>query len=218
MDRQIVISDRPVHYTVDGNPADNPRGTVVLMHGWGCSTTTLASVEAVARQCGYATVSIDFPGHGQSPEPTSVWGVEEYTAVLEAIVAEERIDRPVLLGHSFGGRLGILYASRHPDGVSKLILVDAAGIKPRRSLRYYWKVYTFKAAKRLMYLVYGRENAEKRLDRIRARNGSSDYASASPRMRASANAPSGSAGKRWALLYQANICSHSTREPSSLCQ
>ncbi|MDE6555887.1 MAG: alpha/beta hydrolase, partial [Duncaniella sp.] len=63
------------------------------------------------------------------------------------------------------------------------ILVDAAGIKPRRSFGYYRKVYTFKAMKRLMYLVYGREEAERRLDRRRAKAGSSDYAQASPMMR-----------------------------------
>ncbi len=78
--------------------------------------------------------------------------------------------------------MGILYASRHDD-VEALILVDAAGIKPHRTLKYYWKVYTFKAMKRLMYLVYGREDAERRLDARRANAGSSDYASASPMMR-----------------------------------
>ena len=62
--------------------------------------------------------------------------------------------------------------------------MDAAGIKPRRSLKYYFKVYSFKLAKRFYYLVFGKEKAEARLNRIRAKRGSSDYAGASPRMRA----------------------------------
>ncbi len=50
-------------------------------------------------------------------------------------------------------------------------------------MRYYFKVYSFKFMKRLMYLRYGKEEAEKRLDARRAKAGSSDYASASPMMR-----------------------------------
>ena len=178
MEKQIEHEGARVSYTVTGEgPA------IVLMHGWGCNTTTLVSVERVALECGRKVINIDFPGHGKSSEPPAVWGVEEYTGCLEAVVANEGIQRPALLGHSFGGRVGILYASRHHD-VERLILVDAAGIKPRRSLKYYWKVYTFKAMKRLLYLLHGKSGAEEILDRKRAKAGSSDYANASPRMRA----------------------------------
>ncbi len=178
MEKDITVRGVRLHYT-DSQEGEH---TIILMHGWGCNHTTLASVERVALQCGYRVINVDFPGFGQSQEPAEVWGVEAYTAQLEDFIKELGIKRPTLLGHSFGGRVGILYASRHDD-VNALILVDAAGIKPRRTLRYYWKVYTFKAMKRLMYLVYGRENAEKRLDARRAKAGSSDYASASPMMR-----------------------------------
>ena len=79
--------------------------------------------------------------------------------------------------------MAIQLASQRKD-IDAVVLIDAAGIKPRRSLKYYYKVYTFKAAKRLSYLLLGREKAEKRIERIRASRGSSDYANASPRMRA----------------------------------
>ncbi|MCM1504316.1 MAG: alpha/beta hydrolase [Muribaculum sp.] len=177
MEKHIKVNGADVRYTVEGQGKP-----LVLMHGWGCNTTTLASVERVALES-CQVVNIDFPGHGGSPEPPKVWGIEEYTQVLEAIVEAERLQRPSLLGHSFGGRVGILYASRNAD-VDKLILVDAAGIKPRRSLKYYFKVYTFKAVKRLYYLLFGKEKAERKLDKRRAKAGSSDYAGASPRMRA----------------------------------
>lgn len=155
---------------------------VVLMHGWGCNRSTLASVERTARELGRPVVNVDFPGFGESTEPAGVWGVEEYTAAFAALMKHERIgDDAVLLGHSFGGRVAILYASRH--AVGKLILVDAAGVKPRRSLKYYLKVYSFKAKKHLLRLLLGRQKAEERLNQLRAKAGSSDYASASPMMR-----------------------------------
>ena len=176
-EKYLDINGARVHYTVqgDGKP-------IVLMHGWGCNTTTLASIEKVALECGRRVYNIDFPGHGKSSEPPTVWGIEDYTRVLEEIIRHEEIKTPALLGHSFGGRVGILYSSRHE--VEKLILVDAAGIKPRRPLKYYVKVYSFKAYKRLLYLAMGKERAEQRLNQYRAKRGSADYASASPTMRA----------------------------------
>ena len=92
------------------------------------------------------------------------------------------LDRPVLVGHSFGGRIAILFASRRP--VDKLILVDAAGVKPRRGLRYYSKVYAFKLSRRIMEITMGTEAAAHKIEEGRRRNGSADYASASPKMRA----------------------------------
>jgi len=156
---------------------------VVLMHGWGCSRSTLASIEQVVSAIGRPVINIDFPGFGDSTEPPAVWGVDEYTTAFEELMRREAVGPDaVLLGHSFGGRVAILYASR--NDVGKLVLVDAAGVKPRRSLRYYAKVYAFKAQKHLLRLLLGRRRAEERLDRLRAKAGSSDYAAASPRMRA----------------------------------
>lgn len=163
-------------YTVSGEGKP-----MILMHGWGCNADTLASVEKTAAES-HRVYNIDFPGFGQSPEPTQVWGVEDYTRALENFVRLLGIEKPVLLGHSFGGRVGILYSSRNP--VDRLVLVDAAGVKPRRPLSYYVKVYSFKFMKRLYTLIYGKEGAAKRIEAERARRGSADYQSASPRMRA----------------------------------
>lgn len=177
MEKDTELCGTKLHYRVEGDGLP-----LILMHGWGCNLTTLASIEAVAIAAGRKVYNIDFPGFGQSPEPPEVWGVEDYTRLMEAFVKSEGIENPALLGHSFGGRVGILYSSRNP--VEKLILVDAAGIKPRRPLKYYIKVYSFKAMKRLWRMLLGEKRAQARIDAMRAKAGSSDYASASPRMRA----------------------------------
>ena len=141
MEKNTIISGLKIHYTVQGEGSP-----IILMHGWGCNLTTLASVEKVAAET-HKVYNVDFPGFGESQEPSEVWGVEMYTQMIEQLVKDEQIENPVLLGHSFGGRVGILYASRNK--VDKLILVDAAGVKPRRKLKYYFKVYSFKLAKSL---------------------------------------------------------------------
>ncbi|MDE5962022.1 MAG: alpha/beta hydrolase, partial [Duncaniella sp.] len=106
MDRDTRLEGLNLHYT------DSEKGekTVILMHGWGCDHTTVASIERVASSCGYRVINVDFPGFGDSQEPTDVWGVEDYTRQIEALTKDLGIKSPILLGHSFGGRVGILYA------------------------------------------------------------------------------------------------------------
>jgi len=150
------------------------------MHGWGCTHSTIASIEKIA--VGHGRVyNLDLPGFGESSEPSFNWGVEDYTSMLEVFIERMGIENPILLGHSFGGRIGIMYSSLHP--VRKLILVDAAGIKPRRSLKYYLKVYSFKASKQLARLIYGNEKAKTIVEEKRKKHSSDDYSKASPRMR-----------------------------------
>ena len=130
----------------------------------------------------FHVINVDFAGFGQSDEPQEVWGVEEYTRSLEAIAKAEGVENPILVGHSFGGRVSIVYASRNKT--RKVILTDAAGVKPKRPLSYYRKVYTFKLLKWLAPMVLGKERAQELINKRRAKAGSSDYNNASPRMRA----------------------------------
>ena len=176
MEKTINIRGTQLFYTVEGEGMP-----VILMHGWGCNHSTLKSIEAQLTP-GFKVYNVDFPGFGGSNETSAVWGVEEYTSLIEEFARQEHIESPILLGHSFGGRVGILFASRNK--VHKLILVDAAGVKPRRSLRYYYKVYSYKAIKHALLFFLGKKRGETALNSYRAKVGSSDYSNASPMMRA----------------------------------
>lgn len=178
MEKDLIIDGITLHYSESGNPQGAP---ILLLHGWGCNHTTLASIQKIVEP-GMHVFSVDFPGFGQSTEPKEVWGIEEYTRLIEKMIEKLGIDNPVLLGHSFGGRVSILLSSRRP--VNKVILVDAAGVKPRHSLRWYFKVYSYKLAKKLYPLVFGKKKAQEKIDRARAKRGSSDYNNATPMMRA----------------------------------
>ena len=175
MDKFIDIDGIKLHYRVSG--AGQP---LILMHGWGCNVDTVASIERVAAES-HEVYNIDFPGFGQSDEPAECWGVERYTQLVEEFARRTGISSPVLVGHSFGGRVGLVMASRTP--VSKLVLVDAAGVKPRRSLRYYLKVYSFKAMKAVCRMLLPEKKAQELIEARRKRSASADYAAASPRMR-----------------------------------
>lgn len=163
----IKLHGVDLQYTVEGEGRN-----VILLHGWGCNHTTMQPIEA-ALVPGFKVYNIDFPGFGGSSVPPAVWGVEEYTRLVETFVQTLNIADPILIGHSFGGRVSILYASR--NAARKVILVDAAGVKPKRPLKYYLKVYSFKLSKRLLPYILGKERAARRIEEKRRKAGSTDY-------------------------------------------
>lgn len=179
MEDYIKIGNTNIHYEATG-PEDG--APVILMHGWGCDLTTVDSI----RKClddRMRVYDIDLPGHGKSDEPDAVWGVEKFTETIEEFISRLGIKDPALIGHSFGGRIAILLSSRNRD-IPKIVLVDAAGIKPSRSLKYYLKVYSFKAVKKLAPAILGKKTAQKLIDSMRNKAGSADYRNSSPTMRA----------------------------------
>lgn len=176
MDARFTYHDIELAYTIEGEG-----DVVVLLHGWGCDHTIWqATIDALVPH--RKVIAVDFAGFGRSGEPTTVWGVEEYTQSVEALLGSLGVVRPTLVGHSFGGRVSIVYASRNE--VERVVLTDAAGVKPKRSLRYYRKVYTFKMLKHTLPLLIGRQKAQMIIDQRRAKAGSSDYNRATPMMRA----------------------------------
>lgn len=178
MEKDIEIDGLKIHYEDTGKEEGDP---VLLMHGWGCTHHTVKSISA-ALESGLRIINVDLPGHGLSSEPPTVWGVEDFTALMEKFVRKLNLEKPILIGHSFGGRIALLMASRNE--VPKMVLVDAAGIKPKRKLSYYWKVYSFKAMKKLLLIIYGKEKGTKKIEKLRGKKGSADYKSSSPMMRA----------------------------------
>ncbi|MBD5264028.1 MAG: alpha/beta hydrolase [Bacteroides sp.] len=180
MEKDIFIDGLKIHYE-DVGKADSEGRTLLLMHGWGCSHKTVKSISAIL-ESDMRIINVDLPGHGDSSEPPGVWGIEDFTMLMEKLVEELALKNVSLIGHSFGGRIALLMASRNQ--ISKVVLVDAAGIKPKRSFRYYWKVYTFKLIKNLLLTVYGKDKGGRMVEKWRSRKGSSDYRNSSPIMRA----------------------------------
>ena len=154
---------------------------VIFLHGWGCDSSVFDEFADIV-SVKYRAVSIDLPGFGQSDEPETVWGVEEYTSMLESFVSDNGMTAPVLVGHSFGGRVSILFSSRNE--VKSVVLTDAAGVKPKRTLKYYVKVYSYQLMRKTTEFFLGKEKAAARIEAARKKSGSADYRNASPKMRA----------------------------------
>lgn len=164
-----------INYEASGQGRD-----VVLLHGWGGNLGSFAPVHAsLARS--FRVYSLDLPGFGLSDEPPVPWGTEEYGELVANFLEELGIKSPIIIGHSFGGRIAI-YLGATRD-VKKMILVDSAGIRPKRRPSYYAKVYSFKAAKLLARFPLWRKQGDRLVEGLRRRIGSKDYMQASGIMR-----------------------------------
>ena len=115
---------------------------------------------------------LDLPGFGESDEPSSVWKIEDYSFMLEEFVKKLGIKKPIIIGHSFGGRIAIRYSSN--NSIEKLVLFGSPCIRFEKELSTSVKI--LKKIKTLPGMNYIGEKMKKYI-------GSSDYKNASPIMR-----------------------------------
>lgn len=142
--------------------------TIVFLHGWGANADAWNFV--AKRFCDeYKVLAVDFYGFGDSDFPPQNYGVKEYAKDVVELLNVLDINSAILVGHSFGGRIAIEICANYPQIVYKLALVDSAGIKPRRGLKYYFKISLHKFLKKL-----GKQGLK----------GSSDYSALPSQMKA----------------------------------
>lgn len=174
---------------------------VVLFHGWG-SNKELYSALIRTLAVKYRVAAPDFPGAGKSQEPSAAWCVEDYCDFAESFVqyllGQERDVPPtlenvqtsgrpqvILAGHSHGGRVLIkLLGSRElPFQVSKLILIDSAGLVPEKTPEQLRKIKRYKQGKRFLSSAPMKTLFPHALEKFQSKSGSEDYRSATPVMR-----------------------------------
>ena len=132
-------------------------------------------------------IAPDPPGWGATPEPERAWDLDDYADWILELARVMGIGQATLMGHSFGCRVAIKLLSRPdlPLTVDRAVLMDAAGLRPRRGPLFYGKIAVYKAGRRLLSLPAVRRRFPQALEAWRRRRGSSDYRNASPVMRQS---------------------------------
>ena len=162
---------------------------ILCMHGWGGQIDSFKPlIRDLTAESGKARmIGVDFPGHGQSPEPPEVWNVDQFKAQIIALLDEIGAERVDIVAHSFGGRVALLMAAENPERVGRMVLTGCAGLLPKRSGGAQVKQAVFGALKagyesRAVQKLLGK-NAEKLTNAIQSHMGSADYRALSGDMR-----------------------------------
>lgn len=123
---------------------------VLFLHGWGANIKLFDRLmETVSKK--YCAAALDLPGFGESEEPSEPWSVDDYVGFVIKFTRETGLSPVALVGHSFGGRLMIkLLAGGLMPSVKKAVFMDAAGIKPKKSLKQKASLIAYKTGRRIM--------------------------------------------------------------------
>ncbi len=176
----INIDGYEICYKITG---EGDRDAVILQ-GWG---TNLSVYDSVASDiCSdYRVIQLDLPGFGNSDEPREPWNVDAFADFFCKFMEALDIKQAMLIGHSYGGRVIIKLASRDsiPFEITRIILIDSAGVMPKRSLKQKLLTRKYKILKKIfankaVYYLF-----PELIDDWRSRQGSADYRNATPVMR-----------------------------------
>lgn len=141
---KIIINDIKLNYEVSG--VGPP---LILLHGWGGNLHTFDNLTRQINE-DFTVYQIDLPGFGESVLEDS-YTIEDCADLINEFCNKLNIIEPVVLGHSFGGRVAIVYASKYE--IKKLILVATPGIKEKFNLKKYIKIKLYKLSKKLHFNI-----------------------------------------------------------------
>ncbi len=138
-----------------------------ILHGWTYTLDKWANFVKELESKGLEVKLLKIPGLTEKID--RIWGIDDYVKWLEESLGKEK-EKIILIGHSNGGRIAINFAIKHPEKISKLVLIDSAGIyrsgifiKTKRRgflilAKIGKKIMPFAAARKLLYLLTGEKD------------------------------------------------------------
>lgn len=126
---------------------------VLLLHGWGPSSVTLEKhLLPLGRslQKNHEVTMLEFPGHGSSGMPGDQWGVEQYAEWTLSLMDQLAMRQPVIIAHSFGGRVALWLSVHEPQLIRRMVLTGAAGLKRPQTQKEQQKARQYQRMQRLL--------------------------------------------------------------------
>ena len=104
--------------------------TIVILHGWNLSGERFLPLTNEFKKLGYKVFAPDLPGFGEEKAPETPWHIKDYADFLQGYFRKKHIKNPILVGHSFGGRVSLKYQQLYPKNVRAIILSGTPGFSP----------------------------------------------------------------------------------------
>lgn len=124
VDKQIIVKNLLISYSEMQGGGGR---TLLFLHGWRSNKEVWQKVIKSISDDKYQIFVLDLPGFGGSQIPKQPMTVGDYVDVVEEFIKKLDLKNVIIVGHSFGGRVGIKLAAKYPTLVEKLVLVDSAG-------------------------------------------------------------------------------------------
>ena len=136
----LKIDDINIYYEIYGFK----KQALIILGGWGNQRKTFSYLINYLKN--YFTIYIlDYPGFGNSTFNKD-YTIYDYANLINQFIIILNIPKPILIGHSFGGRIIAILVSRYQEKFKKILLMDVAGLKERR-FSIYWKQKLYKFLK-----------------------------------------------------------------------
>lgn len=165
----INIDGLNIEYITEGSGQD-----ILLLHGWGSSFDVYKGIiNTLGARC--RLTALNFPGCGNSDTMENPWKLDDYCNLIIKFIKETGLDNPILIGHSHGGRVILKLAAEGLLNPPKIVLLDSAGLIPKKSLKQKFRAKSFKVIKSVLTMPIVRNYSESLLDKARKHYGSADY-------------------------------------------
>ena len=169
---KILVKDIEINYEQMGSGPD-----VLLLHGWGSSNDVYKAIMELM-QGSFRLTAPDFPGCGKSATLPQVWTIDDYAEFVLEFIEKAGLQNPILVGHSHGGRTVLKLAGEGKLTPPKIILLDAAGLIPKKSVKRKIRDAGFSLVKKTLKLPVINKFSDGLLEKARSRYGSADYRNA----------------------------------------
>lgn len=175
--RLLQIGEQSINLRATPTPVH--AGTPILaLHGWGASSELMLPVLERLDRLGYPAFAPDLPGFGASSLPPSTWSVFDYAKLVSQLLDALELPRVHLIGHSFGGRLGLILGADYAERMERMVLVDSAGVPNKPPLHLQARLKTYKAARGFLNGIGAKGAAHDLSEWYRGRYASADYKNA----------------------------------------
>ncbi len=174
---EIQVKNINIHYEETGSGKD-----VLFLHGWGSSLDVYKGMMSVLSDACHC-VALDFPGCGKSRIMAEPWDTDDYIDLVTEFAERTGLNNPILVGHSHGGRVVLKATAEGKLNPPKIILLDAAGLIPKKSFKQKFRARSFKIIKSVLSLPIIKNYSGELLDKARRHYGSADYNAAPPVLR-----------------------------------
>ena len=126
--------------------------TILFLHGWGQNKEMMLPLIDELKYK-YNCVLIDLPGFGKS-DFNKANNIDEYVDLIRDFLQYNKIFPSYIIGHSFGGKVCVKYYLKYRD-LKKMVIIASPILKPKRTIKYYYKVYEYKLMKKINKNIKG---------------------------------------------------------------